>query len=202
MARSQVPGADHVNRRLGLAAVSAVIFLLAVFLPLFTLRAGSGARPDPSHVGPDSYEILMVSRRFIPPRGLPADEKTALEELGGSAVAEGRYHVHALVQLDMIPTQSQRESLATRGLVLVEYIPNCAWIAAIPAGDPAAAVKLPGVRWIGQPALQDKTDPALTIEAGPWAYDVVTEKPLSTWSCTGMCRTRLAGRSSQATAKW
>lgn len=141
---------------------------VAALVPALALGARpSSTGPEP-RLGPDSYEIRMISRQFTPGRGVAAE---ALEEPARRAAAAGRSRFHALVQLDHIPTQAEKNLLRREGLVLLEYIPNYAWIAAIPAGNPAQVAQLPGVRWAGRLAAADKTDPSLAIESSPWAYD-------------------------------
>ena len=41
---------------------------------------------------------------------------------------------HAIVQLDSLPTEEERQELAARGILLLEYVPENAWIAKVAAG--------------------------------------------------------------------
>ncbi len=44
---------------------------------------------------------------------------------------------------------------------LLKYVPDYAWIASVPAADPAAVLDLPGVVWAGGLTVEDKIDPAI-----------------------------------------
>jgi hypothetical protein len=118
----------------------------------------------------------MVSRQFAPSPGIAGEDRAALDGLALQATSEGQSRVHALVQLEYIPSQAERDALARQGLILLQYIPNYAWIAAVPADNPAAVAGVPGVRWVGSLAASDKVDASLAIESSPWAYDAATNR--------------------------
>jgi subtilisin family serine protease len=87
-------------------------------------------------------------------------------------LAQGAAKIHTLLQLDYIPTPEQKEQLRQQGIELLTYIPNYAWLAAVPAANPAQVVDVPGLRWVGSLTVQDKLQPELRAqELGPWAYD-------------------------------
>jgi subtilisin-like proprotein convertase family protein len=107
----------------------------------------------------------MVSRQFTPDQGIAEADRLALDGLAQQTDAAGRDRIHALVQLDFIPTEAEKNALARQGLVLLEYIPNYAWIAAVPVSNPAGVLSIPGVRWLGSLAAADKVDAALPLDA-------------------------------------
>jgi uncharacterized membrane protein len=76
----------------------------------------------------------------------------------------GQDRVHVLVQLDFIPRQAAKDELAARGLQLLAYVPDYAWIASVSATAAATAVESPGVRWVGELTVDDKLDPAITAD--------------------------------------
>jgi uncharacterized membrane protein len=76
----------------------------------------------------------------------------------------GQDRVHVLVQLDFIPRQTAKDELAARGLRLLAYVPDYAWIASIPTTNAAAAAESPGVGWVGQLTVDDKLDQAIVAD--------------------------------------
>ncbi len=148
--------------------VLSIALLFSTFMtPVFSREASA----TPAKLEPGQYEILMISRQFTPESGIAWEDRLALEVLGAQARAQGRERIHALVQLDYIPTLVEKDALARQGVILLEYIPNYTWIAAVPAHNPIQVAKLPGVRWVGHLAAADKTDSTLTPESSPWAFD-------------------------------
>jgi hypothetical protein len=164
-----------MKRKLPRPARCAALALLIAGLVL-GLLARAPAMSAQARPGPDSYEILMISRRFTPGSGIANEEQRALEGLGRQALVGGRSRIHALVQLDTIPGQAAKHALARQGLVLLEYIPNYAWLAAIPAEGAAGVARLPGVRWVGSLTAADKRDASLSLSDTPWAHDPVTNQ--------------------------
>ncbi len=75
--------------------------------------------------------------------------------------------VHVLLQLDFIPRDAAKAEYAQRGVKLLAYVPDFAWIASVPARDPAAVLNLTGVTWGGPLTVDEKLDPA--IVEGAWA---------------------------------
>jgi hypothetical protein len=142
----------------------AIVLLLALMTPV----VGS----SPPSPGPDGFEIGLQSRQFTPQPGISPEVRVALEDRGGEALAQGATKIHAILQLDYIPTPEQKEQLRQQGIELLTYIPNYAWLAAVPATNPAQVARVPGVRWVGSLTGQDKLQPELRAqELGPWAYD-------------------------------
>ncbi len=108
--------------------------------------------PSPPHT------IHLKSRDFVP--GV-ADARS-LQQLARSDQAR----VHILVQLDFVPREAAKLELDKRGLKLLMYVPDYAWIASIPAKSPDLALQLPGVTWAGALTVDDKLDPMIT--SGQW----------------------------------
>ncbi len=108
-------------------------------------------------------EIMLKSRRFVPVAGVAETPKS----LDG-----GRIHV--LLQLETIPTDDQRITLAQAGVNLLSYIPNRAWLASVPLGQVEAVVALPSVRAMAKILPEDKIDPALR-EEGVNAYSTTDD---------------------------
>ena len=118
-----------------------------------TLQPIAPAAPQPTHV------IHLKSRDFTP----GATDRAALQAL----VRSDQGRLHLLVQLDFIPRDLAKAELEKNGVKLLAYVPDYAWIASAPASDPAAALSLPGVTWVGPFTIDDKLDPM--IRANEWS---------------------------------
>jgi hypothetical protein len=119
--------------------------------------SGNGARPvrapDLTHpvIGsatlmervPD-YAVLLESRRFVPQPGMSRDLQAAME-------AGGRKHV--IVQFMGIPDRSDVSLLESRGIELLDYLPNRAYFAGVPAIELARLAAFPGVRSVGRSGM-------------------------------------------------
>ena len=70
-----------------------------------------------------SNEILLKSRRFTPAKGVSDTVKAKIEAIPGRA--------HVIIQLEKIPTMEERKELEAKGIKLLSYIPNKAWLASI-----------------------------------------------------------------------
>ncbi|MBN1246879.1 MAG: S8 family serine peptidase, partial [Anaerolineae bacterium] len=103
---------------------------------------------------PVTHTIRLQSRQFAP-------TEADAQALGRPASTE-RDRTHVLVQLDFIPRDAAKTELEARGLRLLAYVPDYAWIASVPAMNPAAVLELPGVTWAGALTTQDKVAPAIT----------------------------------------
>ena len=104
-------------------------------------------------------QIHLKSRDFAPSaaEALPLD----------SVAASDQARAHVLLQLDFIPRQAAKEALAGRGIELLAYVPDYAWIASIPVSDASAVLDGPGVVWLGPLTVEDKLAPS--IRADRWA---------------------------------
>jgi len=98
-------------------------------------------------------EVSLQSRRFVPSRGL--SEALCLP----SRTARSRMHV--LIQLEDVPSIEWQTALMPMGVRLLSYIPDHAWLAAIPAGDAARVSQLAGVRAVCEILPQDKLAPSI-----------------------------------------
>ncbi len=105
--------------------------------------------------------VLLKSRRFVPRPGL--DDLSSVEQPPGS----GR--IHAILQLDTVPTAEQKAHLAEAQVGLLSYIPNFAWLASLPLSNAERIAAIPGVRALAKIEPQDKIDPTLS-EQGVNAY--------------------------------
>ncbi|HTP08668.1 MAG TPA: S8 family serine peptidase, partial [Anaerolineae bacterium] len=125
----------------------------------------SGPIMPPQPIGPTAppppHTIHLKSGDIQP----GAVDAPALNQLARSD--GGRLHV--LLQLDFIPREAAKAAYDQNGVKLLAYVPDYAWIASVPANNPAAALNLPGVTWVGPLAVNDKLDPAITKgEWGSW----------------------------------
>jgi len=118
---------------------------------------GSETPPETSPAQPTSLPvqrtIYLQSRAFVPGE----TDIGAFEQL---ADAEPN-RVHILLQLDFIPRQAAKAEFEARGVKLLAYVPDYAWIASVPATNPAAVLHMPGVTWAGELTLADKLAPAI-----------------------------------------
>ena len=104
-------------------------------------------------IQPIQHTIYLKSREFVP-------ETTDLDTVQRLAIA-GEDRMHVLLQLDFIPRQAAKAEFEARGIQLLAYVPDYAWIASVPAANPAMALQQPGVTWAGALAVEDKLDPAI-----------------------------------------
>jgi uncharacterized repeat protein (TIGR01451 family) len=78
--------------------------------------------------------------------------------------------IHVILQFDQIPGESQRRALAAAGVTLLDYLPDRAFFASVPAGWGQADCQAAGVRWLGAVYTEDKLAPRLNAgDVGPWA---------------------------------
>jgi hypothetical protein len=114
-------------------------------------------------------EVILKSRHFTPPRGLSESLRTQMQ----TSLSRGTLHVagqeqtstgwvHVIVQLDHVPTTEQRDELLRKGLRLLSYIPNRAWLASVEADKLADVAGLPGVQAVAEILPQDKLAPSIT----------------------------------------
>lgn len=102
--------------------------------------------------------IHLKSREFVP----SASDRTELASL--ARTDQGR--IHLMLQLDTIPGEAAKAAYEQSGVKLLAYVPDYAWIASVPASDPAAILDRPGVTWAGALTIDDKLDPM--IRSGEW----------------------------------
>ena len=109
-----------------------------------------------------SNEIALKSRRFTPAKGITAATREKIEAIPGRA--------HVLIQLENIPTIKEREELEAKGIRLLSYIPNKAWLASVDSDKTGEIAALSNVRAIGEILSEDKISPYIrTHGIGEWA---------------------------------
>lgn len=143
---------------------------LSLLLSLILSVGASPLAPAPSTPDTDAstYTIKLRSREFTPAPGLSAQERNRLDEIA----TRGDASIHALLQLYKIPSPDERADLAAQGIQLLTYVPNRAWVVAIPGDDLERVVATPGVRWLGELRADDKLSPEIKAEQfAPWHYD-------------------------------
>lgn len=112
-----------------------------------------GPTPAQSRDAEDTYEIKLKSRQFTPDPGV---------ELGVQTIEGERGHV--ILQFHTIPTQEEKTALAASGVELLNYIPDKAWFASVPANLDLNAPDMAGIRWLGQITIKDKLEPDVLSE--------------------------------------
>jgi len=70
-----------------------------------------------------SNEILLKSRRFVPDEGITQEFKEKIKTIPERA--------HVLIQLNKNPSIEERKMFEARGIKLLSYIPNNAWLASV-----------------------------------------------------------------------
>ena len=184
-----------LNATLALSGSGFVIALGIIFSSFITSQAqwlSAPVRQIPrlptlvTSVEPDPVAELLLpirlrSRTFTPSSGIEPALQAQMEALP--------VRWHGLIQLSATPDDTQRLELDQAGVRLLDYIPENAWIASLPA-DITELQSLPIVHWIGRLLPEDKVHPAIHDgHFGSWAInsdgtvnlqvDVFTEVPLS-----------------------
>ncbi|MBI3872554.1 MAG: S8 family serine peptidase [candidate division Zixibacteria bacterium] len=113
-----------------------------------------------------SYVLHLAGGDFVPQPGTAATVAAA-PATGSSGARCG------IIQFTDIPTAAARASLASRGINLYGYLPDMAFLAAIPPGGTAADLAGLGVRWIGSLRTDDKLSEILARSTGSpnWCRD-------------------------------
>jgi hypothetical protein len=93
------------------------------------------------------YTLLLESRRFVPGPGM-AEDLTSAAEVG--------VRQHVIVQFLDIPGPSDVSLLKSRGIELLDYLPNRAYFAGVPTAEVAGLSDLPGVRSVQAVRPEDK----------------------------------------------
>ena len=141
-------------------------FLIALFalLPVIFLIGPVQARPPAQTSGP-GLSIKLKNRTFIPPPGLDP----ALQSIAATASSGDRLHV--LLQLDHIPSPTERNALVQQGIELQQYVPDNAWVAAVPATQLLGLTATGrGITWVGPWAGNDKLSANAQAQTFPaWA---------------------------------
>ncbi len=129
--------------------------ILLACLALVALTQSVEAAPPPQAA---AYKILLRSRQFTPARGIETAARSRLQS--------GASSQHLLLQLDIIPSQADKQALAASGIRLLQYLPSRAWFASV---DANAKLDAAPVRWVGDVQRADKMPDRLTRNA-PFAH--------------------------------
>ncbi len=103
------------------------------------------------------YNILLHSGKFIPEANIRSLTK-ATELMQKSLFNEKHYVV---IQFKVLPTNTEKASLKTAGIELIDYIPNNAYTAVVSANVNMSDLKSSAFRSIFQLKPADKTVPAI-----------------------------------------
>jgi subtilisin family serine protease len=114
-------------------------------------------------------EVILKSRRFVPPAGLSESLRARTQKTGDIHMQTAPGSVHVIVQLEDAPTVEKRIELINAGLQLLSYIPNRSWLAVAKTDKLADVASLPGVRAVAEILPQDKLAPSIR-EQGVNAY--------------------------------
>jgi Subtilase family/Bacterial pre-peptidase C-terminal domain len=138
-------------------AVTALAFAAIVVAGTGAVRAD---RPAP-------YQIRLLAGSFTPPAGTPEPEQKRLAQAAATAAAQGQERVHVLLQLHAIPSAAEKHALWRDGVDLGAYVPDRAWIAAVPPGLVTGLSHRPDVRYVTPWDANRKLHPR--VAAGQWA---------------------------------
>lgn len=121
------------------------------------------ALPRPALTAPPALAPILLKNGHLPADvGMSSQARDALSRaLEARAGAPGGARVHALVQLDYLPSESDKQRLQASGLRLLSYIPERAWVASFDAATLDRALTLPGVARIEVLTTQHKLAPAI-----------------------------------------
>jgi len=134
-----------------LAVLACVLTMGIVMMPWRATEAAS------------SYTVKLVSGHFT-----PGTDTGELGTINDQVNASGSMHI--LIQLYSIPDDAARQSMSREGIVLLDPVPDNAWLAAISQPLTPAKVANYGIRWLGRLETVDKIHPRiLRGEFGPWA---------------------------------
>lgn len=111
-------------------------------------------------------KVLLRSREFKPTeKVIPEKKKLAVTKL-----EEERRHV--ILQLKQIPNSTERENLEKKGIRLLSYIPNKAWVASVPADKPTVTAEIDNVRGVSELLADDKLSQSVKDgEFGEWSIN-------------------------------
>lgn len=135
-----------VNRRVVVlrreTAVQKLNALAGLLIVLLAATEGLGAEA-----------VLLKSRRFVP--------ETGLDGLMSVRQDHRSERIHAILQLDSVPTVEEKATLARAQVRLLSYIPNHAWLASFPLRAAERIAAIPGVLALAKIEPEDKIDPSL-----------------------------------------
>ena len=113
----------------------------------------------------EGFTLRLRSRTFTPQPGIDPKFRSA----GLEALEQGRT-AHAYVQLQRLPSVTERKALETRGIRLLSYIGGNSYTAAILESTIIESTLGDDIRWIGEITLLDKLQPEVReARFGEWA---------------------------------
>ncbi len=128
---------------------------IVIGLTMVLLLAGHTAGSD---------EVILKSRRFVPPTGLDDSLRSQARTTADLRAQTTSDRLHVIVQLENVPTVERRIELAAAGVQLLSYIPNHAWLAAVKTDQLARVAALPGVRAVARILPQDRLAPSIRMQ--------------------------------------
>ncbi|MFO7872012.1 MAG: S8 family serine peptidase [Candidatus Undinarchaeales archaeon] len=97
--------------------------------------------------------IFLKSGEFTPaPKSSVMKESLSVQEAG---------NVHVLIQFDHLPNKTERLIFKKKGIHLLEYIPNKAWIASVPSAKLSSSYEKKSVTYLAELEPEDKIEPNL-----------------------------------------
>lgn len=98
------------------------------------------------------YTIMLQSRQFVPEVGIT-------QQVLGEQDADSGRAKHVIIQFKDIPDALQVRALRSSGILLLDYLPNMAYFASLPAGALQDLARFPGVRAVVAIEERDKISP-------------------------------------------
>jgi subtilisin family serine protease len=142
------------------------------FTAVETLADWAGPVEPPAPLEP--YQVRLLSQTFTPPAQPPA----ALDAALADTLADGGDGL-ALVQFTGLPSRAEQAAWARRGVSLLQYIPDRAWIARLSGSGLAALRADPGVRWAGPYSPDLRRSPMLDSASVSAALDASASDSLA-----------------------
>ncbi len=125
------------------------LITILMVLPVQAAPQGVAATPVETAIPQaetEDYQIKLLAGAFTPEPGISTQDRAALAT---KSAEHGSERIHVLLQLTHIPDEAEKADWAARGVQLLEYVPNNAWIASAPANAVLKMIDTPGVRWLG-----------------------------------------------------
>ena len=170
------PEREIAMRAAAFASLAALATLLAV-----PLAAPLAAAP---------YEIRLLGGELQPAEMSAAERAAVAARIAGAHAgsagdrsAGGRTHI--LVQFREVPGEVEQASMRDRGLDLGAYVPDRAWVAAVPVDQLAAVAAREDVRWMGAWDASRKVHPNVAAgNWGKWTVDATRDEYRATFRMT------------------
>lgn len=103
------------------------------------------------------YNLQLHSRKFIPERNISSISKNSFELQ--KSLYDNKYYV--VIQFEATPDKSVKDRLSSLGIELIDYIPNYAYTATVPASVDINALQSLNVRSIVHFTVNDKAPATL-----------------------------------------